>query len=282
MRVPSLSWQARRLLPLAVGACLAGGGLAAQDPEPRPEVDRDDCVCIGGMDFTAAPMAFRYSTSRARIGVTLGDPAEVGGRRGVEVEDIADDGPAARAGILPGDVLLSVNGSPLGSAPSRRLIELMADVEPGDTVAVGYSRAGQDRTASVVAGSAPRMALFGPEGARVWSTPGETLERVQGRLREVGPSFHRLLRSDALELVDMNAGLGDYFGTTEGVLVARVEDDSPLGLRAGDVILSVGGRTVQDPAHARSIIHSYTPDEAITFDVMRQKRRTTVTGKRGP
>src|SRR3989442_15547105 len=43
-----------------------------------------------------------------------------------------------------------------------------------------------------------------------------------------------------LELVNLNADLGEYFGTKEGILVVKAPADSSLPLKAGDVILSVG------------------------------------------
>jgi S1-C subfamily serine protease len=90
------------------------------------------------------------------------------------------------------------------------------------------------------------------------------------------PGRHRM------ELVAMNPGLGRYFGTDDGVLVASIAEGSGLGLQAGDVILSIGGRAVRDPAHARSILASYRPDEDLEMDVMRDRRRTTVRGSVRP
>ncbi len=81
-----------------------------------------------------------------------------------------------------------------------------------------------------------------------------------------------------LRMEKMNPRLGEYFGTTTGVLVADVHPDSKLGLEAGDVVLRVGDRNVTDPDHLRRILRSYEPDESITLHVMRQKREIAVTG----
>jgi C-terminal processing protease CtpA/Prc len=83
-----------------------------------------------------------------------------------------------------------------------------------------------------------------------------------------------------LELRELNEGLGGYFGTTEGVLVLSVGEDSEWGIEAGDVILSVGGRDVEDPADVRRILGSYEDDEEIEFSVRRADRVITVTGIR--
>lgn len=50
------------------------------------------------------------------------------------------------------------------------------------------------------------------------------------------------------EFSELNEGLADYFGTDRGVLVLRVAPDTPAarsGLRAGDVVVSAGGQSVE-------------------------------------
>ncbi len=86
---------------------------------------------------------------------------------------------------------------------------------------------------------------------------------------------------EGLQLEKLNPNLGEYFGTDMGVLVTEVEEDSTLGLQAGDVVLRVGDREVGDPSRLRKILLSYDPDEEITLHIMRQKREMTVTGTRG-
>jgi S1-C subfamily serine protease len=82
-----------------------------------------------------------------------------------------------------------------------------------------------------------------------------------------------------LELVKVNPGLAEYFGTSEGLLVVEAPSDSSLNLRAGDVILGIGGRHPTSPAQALRILGTYEPGENVSFEVMRQKRRATVNGK---
>jgi len=84
-----------------------------------------------------------------------------------------------------------------------------------------------------------------------------------------------------LQLVDLNPGLSEYFGTSTGVLVADVHEDSKTGLRPGDVILAVGSRDATDPDRLRRILDSYGPDEELTLRIMRQKREMSVQGSLG-
>ena len=79
----------------------------------------------------------------------------------------------------------------------------------------------------------------------------------------------------------LNPKLGEYFGTSQGVLVTDVGEDSALGLEPGDVILDVGGREATDPDRVRRILSSYEDDEPITLRIMRQKREMSVQGSLG-
>ena len=81
-----------------------------------------------------------------------------------------------------------------------------------------------------------------------------------------------------LELAPLNPDLGLYFGTAEGVLVINLPKESTLGLKGGDVILSVDGRKATTPGSLLRILRSYEPGEGFKFEVMRNKARTTVTG----
>ena len=110
-------------------------------------------------------------------------------------------------------------------------------------------------------GESPNIALF---------NRGENLAFSLGGNRAYG-----------LELRELNPGLGEYFSTDRGVLVLRVDDDSGLGLRSGDVILSIGERQVEDPADVFRILRSYEEAETVLFTVMRHGEETTVEGTLG-
>lgn len=65
-------------------------------------------------------------------------------------------------------------------------------------------------------------------------------------------------------------------GSVEGVLVGRVIDDGPArraGLRAGDVLLEVGGRPVDEPNQFQSRLAMSRPDEPVGLTVWRNGER---------
>jgi hypothetical protein len=84
-----------------------------------------------------------------------------------------------------------------------------------------------------------------------------------------------------LKLTEMNPGLSEYFTSDSGMLVLEVDEDSPLGLSAGDVILAIDGRSVGTRRDVERILGSYEKDEAISFTLVRKGRETKVEGKVG-
>lgn len=81
-----------------------------------------------------------------------------------------------------------------------------------------------------------------------------------------------------VEVVQLNAELGSYFGTEEGVLVLDVAGASTLGLRPGDVVVKIGGRQVDDVSDMRRILDSYEDDEKVDFGIWRDGAEATVVG----
>lgn len=281
MKASELMRATGRLSPfVALSTLLLSPPLSAQEPLGAPAAPDRECVCSWQREGPRMMMRSMAPMNRARIGAQLGERAQADGRTGIRLRDVEEGGPAARAGVRPGDVLLSLNGTDLGDEPGERLLALLGDVEPGDTVTLGFSRDGRRETARVVTDRAHGVSFFrrgGPSMARSFPRTDRLRSAViapEARVRL------RQLLGNGLELVAMNEGLGEYFGIDEGVLVASSGDGSALGLQPGDVILSIGGRPVQDPGHAMSIIGSYRPDESIAFEIMRERRRTTVTGSR--
>lgn len=81
---------------------------------------------------------------------------------------------------------------------------------------------------------------------------------------------------NGVEFVELNEGLGEYFGTERGVLVSEVAEESTLGLRAGDVLMAIDGRSVDSVEEARRILGSYTSDEELRLRVMRRGSETEI------
>ena len=79
--------------------------------------------------------------------------AEAGVPAGLFVQAVTPGGPAAQAGLQADDVITTINGEPATS--NIQLQELTLTKKPGDTVAIGYSRAGHAATTTVTLGPQP-------------------------------------------------------------------------------------------------------------------------------
>ena len=243
---------------------------------------------------------------RGRLGVLVDLTPDAGRDSvGARVAGVTPGGPADRAGVHTDDIVLRINGTRLNSAtvavalrrdvegeqsaPGLRLIELASRLDEGDTVRLELRRDNRPLTLTFQAGQSDvdvMVRRFSEGMAHTMPYLQEDLPNgLQNLLRESGalPQGRVSIRIGGpladLELVKVNPGLAEYFGTSEGLLVVDAPSDSSLNLRAGDVILGIGGRHPTSPAQALRILGTYEPGENVTFEVMRQKRRATVNGK---
>jgi S1-C subfamily serine protease len=281
-----------------IGALLAGG-LGASAPAAvaqEPEI----------IHLERGPDHVRIMLDRrARLGIKVNLRARQTDSIGAYVDAVTPGGPADQAGIRTGDIIIRLDGKSVlaggeaendrvrdrESLPGLRLIELAAKLEPNDTVAVEYRRGKDRRTASVVTAEEEfgfRALGDGEFGMRYFGSlpPGEPRVRVgdfMERFETAGPHWSLFTRSPLgrLELAPLNSDLGRYFGTEEGVLVISAPKDSALGLRGGDVVLAVDGREASSPSKLLKILRSYESGETFKLDIMRNRKRETVTSRIG-
>ena len=242
---------------------------------------------------------------RARLGINVSMVPSANDSIGATIDAVTPGGPAAKAGLRSDDIITRLDGKSLvandgrktdenQSMPAIRLVEIASQLKARDTVSVEYRRDGTRHTVSLVTGDEPIMAFDFPNMVdepmmRSFVFPRGRIETNLPRKSasgtwEVGPEGGNFALAFGgplmdLELAPLNADLGQYFGTAEGVLVIDVPRESSLGLKGGDVILSVDGRKVSNPSSLHRILRSYDQGESFKFDIMRNKSRMTVTGK---
>jgi hypothetical protein len=258
-------------------------------------------VWINGEDVSDQVGPFMQR--RARLGITVNLQAKETDSLGAFVQSVTPGGPASKAGIRSGDIITLLDGKSVldrnnrriaegESAPGVRLIEMVAKLDPGDTVAIEFLRGEARRTVKLVTGD---EVVAGFEGNRFYFRgPGEPGERVRVpgmRVEPLEPGEPLMLERrpglmwmgpgslGELEVAPLNADLGSYFGATDGILVLRVPANSLLGLKGGDVILSIDGRKPSGPGSLIRILRSYDDGESFKFEILRQKQKMTVTGK---
>jgi serine protease Do len=152
---------------------------------------------------------------------------------GALVVEPQSDSPAAKAGILAGDVVTTLNGETIKDA--RDFARKIGRMDPGSTVKLAVLRKGETKTLSMTLGELPQE-----RQARAAAEKGETAGDNAPR---VG-----LMLAPASKV----AGAGG-----EGVVVVGIDPDgraADQGVKTGDVILDVGGKAVSTPAEVRKVL----------------------------
>ena len=89
---------------------------------------------------------------------------------GALVAETQPDGPAAKAGIVPGDVVIAVQAQPIPNGAD--LAAKIGSMAPGTAVAIGILRDGNERTVSVTLGELP-VTPFKPAAAPQQQEPSD-------------------------------------------------------------------------------------------------------------
>jgi serine protease Do len=92
---------------------------------------------------------------RGWLGVSVQDQAEDSRNAGVAVAGVDRTGPAAKSGLRPGDVVMTLNGQAVDSA--RSLTRAVALTAPGNTIRLSVRRQGRDLTLPVTVGKRPHI-----------------------------------------------------------------------------------------------------------------------------
>ncbi len=148
-------------------------------------------------------------------------------RNGALVQSVSRPGPADKAGIKAGDVIIAVDGMPVKE--TRQLIDHVSAIAPGSKTELEVIRDGKRQMISVVLGERPDA-----EGDQTASTPTDNT-----------PSSKLGLKVD-----DLSTRARRQFEVPreiEGVVVTDVSDSSPAdeaGLRPGDIVMRIDSHDV--------------------------------------
>ncbi|MCS6963609.1 PDZ domain-containing protein [Thermoflexus sp.] len=172
-----------------------------------------------------------------------------GAKPGVVIIDVEPGGPADRAGLTRGDILLEISGQPVGSLSDLRSI--LSRYRPGDTVTVVVQHGDERRTRTVTLGDRNGQAYL---GVMVAPEPGSPMFRGRPPFRGWGLPWGRIRPP---------AG---------GVLILSVERGSPAeraGLRPGDWITAVDGQALSSDEDLGSRIAARRPGDSVRLTIWR-------------
>ncbi len=170
---------------------------------------------------------------------------------GALVASVKEDGPAAKAGLERGDIIVEFDGKPVKS--SHELPSMVAASPIGKDVDVKVLREGKEKTLQMKIAEMPK---------------GEGGETGGGESEE--PSSEKLGLTVAPITPDVARELGIEPGS--GVLVRAVKAGSTAedaGLQPGDVILEVNRKAVKSVEAFKSAVSGGTKSESLLFLVRR-------------
>ncbi len=211
------------------------------------------------------------SVHRAALGVsidnvTLTDAEYVGlpEIRGVVVKDIPnDDSPAKAAGIVPGDVIVSVDSKPVERV--GQLQQVIGFRKPGDIVKVEVARKGGVRKTFDVKLQAlndqPRVASADEGETENSAAPGgAAMNRLGITVEPVTPSV-----AQQLQLPQGMRGLVVTNVTPGGPAWETLVDDPQRN--GPDIILSVEGKPVRTEADLRNALAAEKPGSIVSLGI---------------
>jgi serine protease Do len=167
-------------------------------------------------------------------GVTddIAESLQLGKARGALVASVTPNGPAAKAGILPGDVITTFDGKPIDEM--RKLPRAVADTKVDATVPVVLIRNGKEMTKEVRVAEMPQSEEEQPAEGEDDNGDNQPAQPAGSKIAalgiEAGP-----ITPDARQ---QNAIAEDV----KGVLVVNVDPNGPAadkGVTPGDVITSI-------------------------------------------
>jgi serine protease Do len=158
--------------------------------------------------------------------------------------------PAANAGIKSGDVIIEVDGTPIKTV--RELQRKIASFRPDSTVKVKVLRNGKEQLIEVRLAKLPdqQQASVDPRDPQRKGNPrrDDRMDRDDDRRDRQSRNYDRETRELTLSQLGISvAPASEVQGANaEGIVVTDVDAQGPAGergLRTGDVILEIAGRS---------------------------------------
>ncbi len=256
----------RKLGIAAVTAAVLGAGYVTARTASAQAPERGTRDASQGRWFdvlTLAGPGSEIGAVVAEVEQTGAGGAKQAAPEGVVVREVRSGSPAADAGLRTGDVIVSFDGERVRSV--RQFTRLVRETPPGRNVAVTVAR-DSARAELQVRPRPPERQSFSFDALR------EPLVRVLPFGAWQGPATLGVM------VQEMTPELTRFFGATDGVLVTRVDAGSPAdraGIRVGDVITLVAGRSVNDGGDLARELRNADGEVGIT--VVRDKRPMTLT-----
>jgi serine protease Do len=169
--------------------------------------------------------------------------------------------------------IISARGRDIGAGPYDDFIQIDAAVNHGNSGGPAFDLNGE------VVGI--NTAIFSPSGGNVgiaFAIPASTAQEVVKDLMTSGTVNRGWL---GVQIQPVDKDIADSLGLTgtKGALVSEAQDNSPgkaAGIKAGDVIVAVDGKTVDGPRELAKIIGNTAPGKSVEVTLWRDGKSENV------
>lgn len=169
--------------------------------------------------------------------------------------------------------IVSARGRDIGAGPYDDFIQVDAPINKGNSGGPTFNLSGQ------VVGV--NTAIASPSGGNVgiaFAIPSETVQSVVEQLKDKGAVSRGYIGVQIQPVTaDIAASLG--LDKPDGAIVARVEDTGPAakaGLKAGDAIVAIDGKTISDARALSREIAGHAPGSKLDLTVWRNGKTEKV------
>jgi predicted metalloprotease with PDZ domain len=238
------------ILPASKLAGQSGGSNGSCSVWVRPKKEAEMVHCVlrrtlaGATLLAAALLVFsaqaqeQPQTGKAYLGVAADGPGAPGATAGITVRSVAIGGPAAKAGIQPGDMITKIDGQKVKDFDT--LAGTVKSHKPGDKLTLAVmTRDGQEKDVIVTLAAQERQQPAGPRG--------------------FGPA--------------QGAFLGVKTAPADqGILVEEVVPNSPAakaGVKERDIITAADGQAIRNPDDLRNAVQKAGAGRELNLKVQR-------------
>ncbi|MBS7095023.1 MAG: Do family serine endopeptidase [Azospirillum sp.] len=177
----------------------------------------------------------------------IADSLGISANQGVVVSGVTEQGPAQKAGLQAGDIVLSFNRQPIDN--TKNLSRLIAETKIGTPTPIEIWRSGQKQTLTVPIELMPEetpLSAAKETASDAAETPdnGESLNIIGFTVKEISPEL-----AERYKLAP----------STSGVVVTDIlpnSDASRKGIKIGDIIVKIDKRNII----GESAFHEYVND----------------------
>jgi predicted metalloprotease with PDZ domain len=270
-------------MAVTIALLVAGAGVfhAQQAPPPappRPRVAPELPELPEPPEAPEAPEIFLLNDGSVHLGVTLGDVTtgkaqelKLPAVAGALVNSVQKNSAAAKAGIEVGDAIIEFDGIRVrSSAELRRLIR---ETPAGRTVEMKIVRDGKTRVLSAKLEASDNHFNFNYN----FKTPAPKF------FTEILPYAGAHRATLGISGDDLTPQLAQYFGVKQGkgVLIAEVTKGGAAdkaGLKAGDVIVQVDGKSISGVEELRATLNdNFTGDtRKVSLTIVRDHHEQTI------